>query len=220
MSSTNETNLEEKIKTPYEIKQLTTEHTEEFSNLILNMYANLKNLEWFSPMPYDNENVKAMIENPRFYIVGYFENGVLCAVSSLDYKCGKLIGTIDLPKDCNTEKLVEIAFTMVHSSCQGRGIMKILVAHLLEKLKADGFEWAFGKVHKDNLASSKSLLNRGFEFYSDFSKPVKVCDFKGLAEKPFILEETKIKAKETLSKIDTKTQETFNVDYKIIVKKL
>ena len=97
------------------IKQLTTQNTKQFCDLILNMYSNLENLEWFSPMPFDFDNVKSMIENPRFFIVGWFENDVLCGVSSLDYKCGKLIGKVDFPKNCNTDKLVEIGFTMVHS---------------------------------------------------------------------------------------------------------
>ena len=70
------------------------------------MFAHLENFEWFSPMTYDYENVKSIIENPRFYIIGYLEDDVLCAVCSLDYKCGKLIGKIDFPKECNANKLV------------------------------------------------------------------------------------------------------------------
>ena len=50
------------------IKQLTTNDVEKFCNLIVNMYSNLENLEWFSPMPYDFENVKSILENPRFLL--------------------------------------------------------------------------------------------------------------------------------------------------------
>jgi len=201
------------------IKQLTLENAQEFSNLIKNMYSNLENLEWFSPMPFDLENVKGMIEHPRFYIIGYFEDDVLCGVSSLDYKCGKLIGKVDFPKDCNTDKLVEIRFTMVHSDYQGRGIMKKMVAHLLEKIKNDGFEWAFGKVHVDNLASSKSLIRNGFEIFSEYSKPVKVSEFKALSSEDFFSKKGKENAKITLSKIKD-TDENIIVNYYIIVKKL
>jgi len=201
------------------IKQLTLENAQEFSNLIKNMYSNLENLEWFSPMPFDLENVKGMIEHPRFYIIGYFEDDVLCGVSSLDYKCGKLIGKVDFPKDCNTDKLVEIGFTMVHSDYQGRGIMKKMVAHLLEKIKNDGFEWAFGKVHVDNLASSKSLIRNGFEIFSEYSKPVKVSEFKALSSEDFFSKKGKENAKITLSKIKD-TDENIIVNYYIIVKKL
>ena len=201
------------------IRQLTLKDAVEFSQLIKNMYSHLENLEWFSPMPFDLENVKGMIEHPRFYIVGYFENNVLCGVSSLDYKCGKLIGKVDFPKDCNTDKLVEIGFTMVHSDYQGHGIMKKLVAHLLEKIKNDGFEWAFGKVHINNLASSKSLLKNGFEIFSEYSKPVKVSEFKALSSENFFSPRGKENAKITLSKIKD-TYENIIVNYYIIVKKL
>ena len=201
------------------IKQLTTQNTKQFCDLILNMYSNLENLEWFSPMPFDFDNVKSMIENPRFFIVGWFENDVLCGVSSLDYKCGKLIGKVDFPKNCNTDKLVEIGFTMVHSDFQGQGLMKKLVAFLLEKIKTDGFEWVFAKVHKNNFASSKSLLKNGFEKYSSYLKPVKVCDFVALSSEDFFSEKGKQNAKNTLAMIDKISQEII-VDYDIIVKKI
>lgn len=201
------------------IRQLTLEDAVAFSQLIKNMYSHLENLEWFSPMPFDLENVKGMIEHPRFYIVGYFENNVLCGVSSLDYKCGKLIGKVDFPKDCNTDKLVEIGFTMVHSEYQGHGIMKKLVAYLLEKIKNDGFEWVFGKVHINNLASSKSLLKNGFEIFSEYSKPVKVNEFKALSSEDFFSPKGKANAEITLSKIK-ETDEYIIVNYNIIVKKL
>ena len=155
-----------------EIRQLTTADVPQFCDLIVDMYSNLENLEWFTPMPFDYESVKNMVEKPRFYIIGYFENDKLCGVSSLDYKCGKLIGKIDFPKDCNTDKLVEIAFNMVHSNSRGKGIMKTMVAYLMDKIKNDGFEWAFSKAHKDNLASLKSLLKNNFEIMCDYSKKV------------------------------------------------
>jgi RimJ/RimL family protein N-acetyltransferase len=201
------------------IKQLTIEHAQQFCDLIVDMYSHLENLEWFSPMPFDLDNVIGMIQHPRFYIIGYFENNTLCAVSSLDYKCGKLIGKIDLPENCNTDKLVEVGFTMVHSKHRGKGIMKQMVAHLLNKIKQDGFEWCFGKVHKNNFASSKSLLNNGFEVCSDFSKPVKIDDFKWLASQPFFSAIGKENAQKTLAKVNNDATEII-VDYNIIIKKL
>ena len=84
------------------IRKLNENDTQDFCDLIVNMYSNLENLEWFSPMPYDYDNVKSIILNPRFFVVGVFVNDKLCAVSSFDYKCGKLIGKIDFPKNCNT----------------------------------------------------------------------------------------------------------------------
>ena len=201
-----------------EVRQLEKTDAKAFSALIVDMYAHLENLEWFSPMPYDEASVETMIEKPRFYIVGAFENDELCAVSSLDYKCGKLIGKIDFPADCNTDKLVEIGFNIVHSKHRGKGIMKLLVSHLLEKIVADGFEWAFAKVHQDNFASSKSLIKNGFEIFSDYAKPVSKEEFAALSSQSFFSEEGRMKAMATLKKFENK--EEIVVSYKILTKKL
>ena len=183
------------------------------------MYSNQENLEWFSPMPFDYENVKGMIENPRFFIVGYFDGDTLCGVGSLYYKCGKLIGKISFPKNCNTDKLVELGFHIVHTKYRGQGIMKKLISFLLDKLKQDGYEWAFGKVHKDNHASSKSLIKNGFEKFSDYAKPVKIFDFKWLSDQDFFCEKGKQNAKITLSKYNDNDTHII-VDYDILVKRL
>ena len=201
------------------IKQLTVENVNEFSELIVNMYSNLENLEWFSPMPYDYDNVKGMIESPRFYIIGYFENDVLCGVGSLDYKCGKLIGKVDFPPECSTNSLVEFGFHMVHSKHRGKGIMKEMVAFLLEKIKKDGFVWAFAKVHKDNFASSKSLIKNGFKVVLDYSKPVKIEEFKALSSQPFFSLKGKENAEKTLSAYSEDDKEII-VDYDILLKKI
>ena len=201
-----------------EVRQLEKTDAKAFSALIVDMYAHLENLEWFSPMPYDEASVETMIEKPRFYIVGAFENGELCGVSSLDYKCGKLIGKIDFPPDCNTDKLVEIGFNIVHSKHRGKGIMKLLVSHLLEKIVADGFEWAFAKVHQDNFASSKSLLKNDFEIFSDYKKPVSKEEFEELSSQPFFSAGGREKAVGTLAKF--KNEPEIIVNYQILTKKL
>ena len=201
-----------------EIRQLEKIDAKAFSALIVDMYAHLENLEWFSPMPYDEETVAEIIEKPRFYILGAFENNELCGVTSLDYKCGKLIGKIDFPPDCNTDKLVEIGFNIVHSKHRGKGIMKLLVSHLLEKIVADGFVWAFAKVHKDNFASSKSLIKNGFEIFNGYSKPVSKEEFAALSSQPFFSVEGKVKAESTLNKF--KNEDEIIVDYNILTKKL
>lgn len=201
------------------IKQLVEQDAEQFCKLIVNMYSHLENLEWFSPMPYDYKNVVDIINNPRFYVIGAFENDILCAVCSLDYKCGKLIGKINFPQDCDTDKLVEFGFTMVHSDFRGQGIMKKLVAHLIEKTKQDGFEWGFGKVHINNLASSKSLINQGFYKHCDYTKPVKMSEFKSLSSEEFFSEIGKRNAKLTLEKYSDADTEIF-VNYHILMKKL
>ena len=201
-----------------EIRQLIKEDAKQFSDLIVNMYSHLDNLEWFTPMPYDLDNVVGMIEHPRFYIIGAFIDDKLVGVSSLDYKCGKLIGKIDFPSDCNTDKLVEVGFNLVHSAYRGNGIMQKLVEFLLEKIKKDGFEWVFAKIHKDNIASKKSCLNKGFEIWCDYTKSVDKQDFKSLSSQPFFSELGKINAEKTLKKFEN--DEKILVDYNILMKKL
>lgn len=201
-----------------EIRKLCMDDTEKFCELIVNMYSNLNNLEWFSPMPYDFANVKGMIENPRFYIIGVFDGETLCAVSSFDYKCGKLIGKIDFPKDCNTEKLVEIGFTMVHSDYRGKGIMKNMVEYLLKLAKQQGFEWIFGKVHKDNLASSKSLIHDGFKPCIKYQKEINKDDFISLSSQPFFSKSGKENVQITLK--NNAKNENITVKYDILMKKL
>lgn len=202
-----------------DFRKLKIEDAEKFSYLIKDMYSHLQNLEWFSPMPFDLENVKSMIENPRFYILGAFDGDILCGVSSFDYKCGKLIGKIDFPTDCDTSKLVEIGFTMVRHDYQGHGLMKNLVKLLLEEAKTEGFEWIFGKVHRDNLASSKSLLNQGFVYFKDLQKEVKRVDFEMLSSQPFFSIVGKKNAKISLEKLK-EDDEKLIVPYDILIKKL
>lgn len=200
------------------IRKLCKEDAVAFSELIVNMYSNLNNLEWFTPMPYDIENVTNMIENPRFYIIGAFIDNHLAGVSSLDYKCGKLIGKIDFPTDCNTEKLVEIGFNIVHSEFRGQKIMQQLIDYLLEKLKNDGFEYVFSKVHEDNIASNKSFFNKGFKIWCHYTKPVDKEDFIALSGQPFFCPQGKITAKQTLDKF--KNNENIIVEYNILIQKL
>ena len=201
-----------------EIRVLTKDDAKPFSNLIVNMYSNLENLEWFTPMPYDLENVTGMIENPRFYIIGAFIDGNLVGVSSLDYKCGKLIGKIDFPKDCNTDKLIEIGFNIVHSDYRGRKIMQQLIDVLLEKLKNDGYQYVFTKVHEDNIASNKSCVNKGFEIWCHYTKPVNKTDFEYLSNQPFFCEQGKINARKTLEKF--KDCKEIIVEYNILIHRL
>ena len=117
-----------------QIRQLKTEDTEQFCSLIVDMYSHLQNLEWFTPMPYDFESVKKMIENERFYIVGLFIKDKLMAISSLDYKCGKLKDKIDFSSVFDVDNMVEIGFSIVHSSFQGKKAMQLLIDVLQIKI--------------------------------------------------------------------------------------
>lgn len=201
-----------------EFKKLETSNTKDFCDLIVDMYSHLENVEWFSPMPFDYDNVKSIIENPRFYVLGVFDGDFLCAVSSFDYKCGKLIGKINFPAECNTNKLVEIGFTMVNSKYRGQGIMKQLVATLIEDAKQQGFEWIFSKVHKDNFASSKSLEKNGLVKTIKYSKPVEVSDIKNLLKQKVLNESATNKITTTLK--NNQNKDYIIVDYDILIKNL
>jgi len=167
------------------IRKLEKKDAVDFSNLIVDMYSHLENLEWFSPMPYDEENITNLLNNQRFYVVGAFEDEKLLGVSSLDYKCGKLIGKIDFPKECNTEKLVEFGFSMVHSDYRGKGIIKELVEHLYGKIKEDGYQWAFAKAHINNTPSNRALNKNNFKFLCQYLKPINKQEFIALSSQDF-----------------------------------
>ncbi len=194
------------------IKKLTEQNAEQFQKLILDMYSHLENLEWFSPMPTDFESVKDIIASPRFLVLGAFEGGDLLAVSSFDYKCGKLIGQNILPQDCTLENTVEIGFTMVKSNCQGKGIMKKLIVVLEEIAAKQNFEYIFGKVHIDNNASFKSFLSCGYTKFCEYEKPLKREEFLSFIEKKILKPTTENKAKLTLQK------DILSVRYAIYIK--
>ncbi len=181
-----------------EFRQLSEQDAKESSLLIVNMYGNLDNLEWFSPMPYDEENVKNILTNPRYFVLGAFEDKKLCALSSLDFKCGKLIGQSCIPPYCSIENTVEIGFTMVNSNFLGQGIMKRLIEQLEKQAQLLNKKYIFGKVHIDNLASYISFIHSGFKEYSRFDKEVKREDFEAFLSSGLLKATTLNKAKNSL----------------------
>lgn len=199
------------------IRKLCEKDVKQFCELIVNMYSHLENLEWFSPMPYDEENIKNLLNNQRFYVVGAFENEKLLGVSSIDYKCGKLIGKIEFPKECNTDKLVEFGFSMVHSEFRGNGIIKELVEHLYSKIKEDVYQWAFAKAHINNFPSNRALSKNNFKFLCRYEKAVNKQEFIALSSQNFFSEQGKENAQKTLEKF--KNKDEIIVDYNILVKK-
>lgn len=199
------------------IRELSEQDSKQFSDLIIDMYAHLENLEWFSPMPYDEEAVRQIIANPRFYIIGAFAGSKLVGVASLDYKCGKLIGKIDFPVGYDTEKLVEIGFSMVHSEYRGNKIQQKLIDYLLAKIKDKGFKFVFAKIHKDNIASNKSCLNKGFTIWKEYAKPVKRDEFIALSSQEFFSKVGKENSVKTLNKFK---DGDIIVNYNILVREI
>ena len=116
------------------------------------------------------------------------------------------------------KKMVEIAFTMVHSNYRGNGIMKTLVNKLIAEAKSQNFEWVFGKVHKDNFASSRSLINNAFYKHCDYKKLVKIETIKTLLSFNVLSNKATRKIED---KLKLQSNETFiQVDYQILLKKL
>lgn len=199
-----------------ELKIIEEKDTEAFSKLILAMYKNLDNFEWFGLMPTDVDTLKSMISNPRFFILGVWENEELMGVSSLDYKCGKLIGKIEFPKECNTEKLVEIAFTLVHPNHRGKHIAQIIVEKLIDIAKEKGFESVFAKIHIDNIPSKKTFLKLNFVDDLIFKKEVHRSDFEYLLTQSFVNDTAKSNAKLTLTKNEGEIPLTYQIFYKVV----
>ena len=199
-----------------EFRQLIEEDAKEMSLLILDMYRHLENLEWFSPMPYDEKSIKEILANPRFFVLGVFENGKLCALSSFDFKCGKLIGQNCMPLYCSIDNTVEIGFTMVHSNYRGHGIMKKLLQHLEEQALHFNKKYVFGKVHIENMASYKSFIDCGWAEFSRYDKNVKRADFQSFLSSGLLKPSTLEKAKISLNK----NSNDIIVKYAILLKKL
>ena len=202
----------------YTIRQLHECDAEKFCELIIDMYGHLDNPEWFSPMPFDIDSVKGMINNPRFYIIGLLDSDRLVGVSSLDYKCGKLIGKIDFPPDCDVAKLVEIGFNIVHSDYRGNGLMKILLDAVIWHATLLGYTWIFAKVHNDNIASYRSIESRGLTKYCSYLKPIDKVEFENLAKQLFFSKIGRANAMQILKKYNNEPQ--IITTYNIYIKKI
>lgn len=196
-------------------RKLTKDDVKGFQKLILDMYANLVTLEWFSPMPLDEDFVLSMIEDERFYILGLFDEKELVGVTSLDFKCGKIFGKVEFPEGCEEDKLVEIAFNIVRSDYRGHGYMKMLVEEVIEYAKSLGLTDIFSKVHQDNFASSKSIEKNGLVKFTSYAKPLKVKDIKFLLEKNVLSKSATDRAYELIEACDGEIIDcSYNLFYK------
>ena len=202
----------------YQIRQLKESDTNSFIELIVDIYSNLDDLEWFGKMPIDHKNIINIIKSDRFFILGAFLEGKLASISSFDYKCGKILDKINFENKIRNSKIAEIGFTLTHSDYRKKGLMKLLVNELLKKAKRDNFNYVFAKIHKENIASLRGCLNSGFKIHSTLKKEIKKEDFAFLIEKDFIKDSTKSKAVLTLKKFEN--EEKILVDYNILIKEI
>ena len=196
-----------------EIRLLNKNDAKQFSNLILAMYQKLDNFEWFGLMPTDIENITAMIESPRFTIMGAFENGVLVGVSSFDYLCGKLIGKIDFPADCDTEHMVEVAFTLVNPNYRGKHIAGAIIEKLMKLAVDKKYQSIFAKIHVDNIPSQKVFMRLGYKADLKFVKEVHREKFEKLLTEEFLNDTARKNAIETLAKSSGELPLSYQIFY-------
>lgn len=145
-------------------RKITSADKEKLADLIKEMNENLLNKTWFLPMESDLESVEKMINKSRFYILGAFDGDNLAGIASLDYKNGKLPEMYKFPDWCDTNKMVEFAFSIVALQYRGKGLMFEMLNKIKEIAISQGFEYACCTVHKDNYPSKKNILKMGFEY--------------------------------------------------------
>lgn len=145
-------------------RKITSADKEKLADLIKEMNENLLNKTWFLPMESDLESVEKMINKSRFYILGAFDGDNLAGIASLDYKNGKLPEIYKFPDWCDTNKMVEFAFSIVALQYRGKGLMFEMLNKIKEIAISQGFEYACCTVHKDNYPSKKNILKMGFEY--------------------------------------------------------
>ena len=137
-----------------QIRKLTDNDILALSSLIDEMNKNLENPEWFLPM-------SATVEKARFSIYGFFIDGYLAGVFSLDYKNGKLPERMEFP--CDVSKMVEFSFGIVAIKYRGNGIMHYALDFLQKEAKSQGFQYACASVNPDNYPSRNNLIKIGME---------------------------------------------------------
>lgn len=146
-------------------KRIDKSHALELSGLIEEMNNNLPNKAWFLTMESDLKSVEKMISKERFYILGAFEGNKLAGIASLDYKNGKMPEKYTFPKWCETNQMVEFAFSIVAMQYRGQGLMYKMLQEIYKIAVSQGYKYACCTVHKDNYPSKKNLIKIGFKYY-------------------------------------------------------
>ncbi len=148
-------------------RRITEKDVAQVSKLIDEMNRNLEDPSFFMTMESDLPSVQKMISKERFLILGAFENGKLAGISALDFKNGKLPEKYRFPVWCDVTRMVEFSFNIVGLEFRGKGLMFQMLTEIKKVALSMGFEFACATVHKDNIASRKTLEKIGLEFYRE-----------------------------------------------------
>lgn len=200
------------------IRELTESDANAFSNLIIDMYQHVDDIEGFVPIPYDNLNIRCMLTNRRYYFLGAFEDDMLIGLTCLDYLCSDLIKETDLQNRFEFEKIIELNFVVVHSQFRGKGVMRELFAHVVEKVTAEHYTIICGKANKFNFSTISSYLHSQFERLFDYQQKINKEDFKFIANSPYLKPATKYSALNTLKRFEH--QKFITLKYSVLVKHL
>lgn len=199
-----------------EIRELTLDDANMFSQLLIDMYSSLNDLEEFVPIPYDVLNIKSMLLNSRYYFLGAFENNMLVGTICLDYLCSNLLETTDIKKHYPFEKIVELNFVVVHTNFRGKGIMRSLLTEILAKLQSENYTVIFGKANKFSFSTISSYLHSQFERLFDYEQKISKQDFEYIASAKFIKPTTKHKALKTLERF--KNEKYITLKFSVLTK--
>ena len=200
------------------IRELTEDDASVFSNLIIDMYQHIDDIEGFVPILYDNLNVRCMLTNSRYYFLGAFENNMLIGVACLDYLCSDLLEEVGLQERFKFEKIIELNFVVVHSNFRGRGIMRELYKQLLEKVNKENYSIMFSKANKFNFATISSYLHSEFSRLFDYEQKINKEDFKFIASSNFLKPHAKFSAENTLKRFEH--EKFITLKFSILVKHL
>jgi len=200
------------------IRQLNEQDANLFSNLIIDMYQHVDDIEGFVPIPYDNLNIRCMLTNRRYYFLGAFENDMLIGLICIDYLCSDLLDEIGLQSNFEFEKIIELCFVVVHSKFRGKGVMRDLYRHIIEKVKAEHYSIMFGKANKFNFSTISSYLHSEFTRLFDYEQKINKEDFKFIANSSFLSPHAKYSALNTLKRFEH--EKFITSKYSILIKHL
>ena len=201
-----------------EIRELKFNDGYALSNLVVATYSQLDNLEWLPDMPWDELNLKALITNSRYKIIGAFENNTLLGCVALDLKCEKLINSINFPTNFDNSNLADVRFAMVHPNARGQGVMKNLLNRIIDIAINEEKTGIIVRSHIYNFITMHTFRRHGFETVAKYKMRVEKYEFENLKNQPFIQSGTKTLAEQSIEKFAH--QDFLEFEYNILCKNL
>ena len=133
-------------------------------SLILEIYENLENKDYFAVRSYDIDKMRTLYENNGFFVICEDDNKIVGYISVvIDIKNKDLLFTTRL----ENEVAAEISQIGVLKEYRKRGIANNLVNLCIEELKRRNkdIKFVFGTVHPENIGSMSTFLKNNFYVY-------------------------------------------------------